>query len=489
MRAFSTLEILLALAIGVTAIVGASLIAFGTPEMLENARLEYAAYGIASAHLTKAERKVRHDFGSISSIPPSVSKGYDSSLEVTYVHDDLAARLTARVSWTDTRGKKREVSIESLVTHPEAALLDACSPFVFEKEVRETSPSHLTSEDLLPGISGQYPVSDVVATRDSLLISVSTTLLPTDPTLLLFELGNTHEPSLVRGTFDNASTTRVGYAAVSVAGKYAYAANSFGSASPTTCSTHACAQLQVFDMSKGLELIGSLTLPMNAPPYAQSSGNRTTLAKAIAYRKGYVYLGLEKTLNGQEFNIIDVQDPEKPRWVGGAAIGRSVNDISIRGTRAYLATSDPAREFVVVDIENPSDPWVISEWNAPGSTNFGLGNAVLARAGKVYTGRTYVGNAPELYVFNENDFEAPVFEYDPGTILIPRSVNGIIVRNSLLAVVVGKRFELWNWNGSTFVSHAPSIELPGTGTSLACRGDTFYVGGVTDSGEGFISTI
>src|SRR5690606_16305272 len=134
----------------------------------------------------------------------------------------------------------------------------------------------------------------------------------------------------------------------------------------------------------------SLLLP------ARSTGGRSTPAKTITYRKGYVYLGLEKTAAGDEFNIIDVSDPENPWLIGGMGIGRSVNDISIVGDRAYLATSDPNREFVVVDIVEPENPRIVEEWDAPGSTGFGLGNVVLVRAGRIYAGRTYVGNVPEL---------------------------------------------------------------------------------------------
>src|SRR3989338_427440 len=129
MRVFSMLEILIALAIGVTSIVGAMLITFGTPEMLANARLEYVAYNIASALLTEAELTARSNFDQISSIAPISENGYESSLEVSYLHEDLAARLTARVNWTDTRGRRKEISLESFITDPESALDDACSPF------------------------------------------------------------------------------------------------------------------------------------------------------------------------------------------------------------------------------------------------------------------------------------------------------------------------------------------------------------------------
>lgn len=483
------LEILIALAIGVTSIVGAMLITFGTPEMLANARLEYVAYNIASALLTEAELTARSNFDQISSIAPISENGYESSLEVSYLHEDLAARLTARVNWTDTRGRRKEISLESFITDPESALDDACSPFPLGnwQEPRQTANHSLTNNDLLPGVSGLYPIADVVTTRDALLAGVSSTELPTDSSLFLFKLGKSGEFPQMQGAFDNASTSRTGYAAVSATGEYAYAANAFGSASPVTCSTGACAQLHVFDLRDGLKLISSFSLSMDAPPYAQSAGGKTSPAKALTYRKGYIYLGLEKTLNGMEFNIIDVHDPEDPHWIGGVAVGRSVNDISIQGTRAYLATSDPVREFIIVNIEDPFDPQIVGVWNAPGSANFGLGNVMLARAGRIYIGRSYVGNASEFYVFETNELTTPVYEYDFGTILTPRSVNGIIARGPLLAILVGSRLELWHRNDSSFVPFADPLELLGIGTSLACRGNTFYVGGVDESGNGFIT--
>lgn len=475
MRAFSTIELLVAFAIGVTSITGALLIILGVPDALAYGRHAYGAYTMASMLLTQTERR---EFDALTPVLTSSTHGYDGALSISYLHEDVAARLTTDVRFTTVRGKEKEIVLESIVTHPPGARNDVCSPFILRQSGREPQIYYLTGDGLLPGFPGQYPVSDITVTRDSLLVSVSSTVSPTDPTLFILTLGDS---PLLTHWFDNASTSRTGYVSIASDGEYVYAANGFGSASAATCATGACGQLHVFSLEQHAR-VASLTLP------AQAAGGITAPAKSILYHHGYVYLGLEKTQTGQEFTIIDVHDPDRPHLRGGVGVGRSVNDMSAVGNRVYLATSDPDREFVVLDIEDLFHPRITEEWNAPGSTNFGVGNVVRARGGYVYAGRTYVGNAPELSVFREF-FENPVHQADPGTTKEPRSVNGMVVRATLLAVLAGNRFEVWDREGDTFSKRHELVELPGIGTSLTCRGQTYYIGGVTDTGEGYIAVI
>ena len=493
MRGFSTLEILIALGIAATSIAACVLITFGTPMLLENTRLERKAYSIASALLTEAELTARMNFDLVAPIASSTEDSYERSLALNYLYEGLAARLTARVSWMDAHGRKKERALDSLVTDPEAAAEQSCSPVVSGnwRKPHILDTRRLSAEDLIPGVPGRYPISAIATTRNRLVVAVSSTILPTDPTIFLFSSGSASERPEVMGSYDGASTSRVGYAAISTGKGYAYAASNFGSGSETTCRTGACAQLQVFQLSEGLERIGSLSLPTHEPPYALSAGNVTTPAKSIAYRKGFVYLGLEKTVSGYEFNIIDVRDPEEPRWRGGVAIGRGVSDIDVQGGYAYLATSDPARELVVIDVSDPADPRIAGEWDAPGATNFGLGSALIARPSRTYLGRAYVGNAPEFYVLDTSNVTSPLpmHENDLGTALRPESVQGIVVRDFLIAILSGRRLTLWNVEEGRFASFGESIELSGTGTSLACRGNALYAGSVDGEGNGILTVL
>lgn len=492
MRAFSTLEILIALALAATSIVACALIVFGTPFVLENARLERRAYGLAGAILTEAELGARKNFDSVAAVATTTDGTYERSLAVEYLQESLAARLTARVRWTDTYGRLKEVALDSLIADPEAARDESCSPVVSGnwREPRILATYRLPG-DLVPGMTGRYPISDIGTTGNHLLLAVASTTLSIDPALFLFSLGSAGDRPEFMGSFDNASTSRVGFTAVATGGGYVYAANNFGSASQATCSTGACAQILVFDPKETLEPVGKLTLSTTAPPHAVSAGNITTPAKSIAYRKEFVYLGLEKTVSGYEFNIIDVHDPGAPTWQGGVAIGRSVNDIGVQGGYAYLATSDPARELVVVDVHDPTSPHIAGYWNAPGATNFGLGSVIVARLPRLYFGRTYVGNSPEFLLLDADNpaTPVPIHENDPGTLLRPESVQGIVVRDFLTAVLSGKRLELWNTGGGLFETYASPVPLPGTGTSLACRGNTLYVGTIDAGGDGVLILI
>lgn len=491
MRGFSILEVLIALAIAATGSAAIILVTFGTPLLLENARLEQRAFSIADNLLTQAEIMAREDFDSVSTVGTTTDPIYEYSLLVKPLYEGLAAQLMAHVSWNDTYGRRKEIRMSTFVTDPEGALDESCSPFVFGdwSNPQTVATYRLSSNEILPGLPGTYAPSDMALTRNRLLVAVSSTTLISEPSLFLFSIEESDGIPALLDSFDNASTSRMGFASVVSGGGYLYAANGFGSASSATCSTGACAQFIIFNTAGELDPVARLLLSTSQPPYAVSAGNSTTPGKSIAYRKGYVYLGLEKTQNGYEFNIIDVRNPTSPRWVGGIPVGRSVNDISIQGDYAYLASSDPGRELLIVNVSNPHNPYIVGYWNAPGSTNFGLGNVIVSRLSRAYLGRAYVGNAPEFVVLNTSEVtNTPVlYEDDLGTVGHPASVQGILVRDFLTAVLSGKHLQLWDTSNNSLTRMAASIELSGSGISLACRGNTLYVGSIDPDGTGAIT--
>ncbi|HEY0010710.1 MAG TPA: hypothetical protein VGB97_02220 [Candidatus Paceibacterota bacterium] len=480
MRAFSIIELLIACAVGMTGIIAASLLVLGAPLMLENARLERHAYAVADTLLDRAKTRANKDFTSLANTSTTTEDGFEQELSLVPLHAPLAAFVEAYVGWTDARGEHRRVQVASLITNPDAARFESCSPILFG------TWSALRKAASFPLGAGSYAISGIAISRDLLVTSLSTTLGPGDATLSFYSLGNFPEhPQLLRA-HDNAPTSRTGYAAVVAGQGYIYAANAFGSASPATCMSYACSQVHI--LSPQGELVGSLALGTTTGARAISAGSLTTPGKSLLYAEEILYVGLEKTVDGMEFNIIDVRNPSSPAWLGGVRVGRSVHGIAVSNGHAYLATSDPLRELIIVDIREPSRPRIVGTWDAPGSQNFGLGNRIFVRDGQVYLGRTYVNNAPEFWVLDTTNLQAPtpLASVDLGKSLQPESVNGLIVRQGLVLVLSGKRLLTLAPINESYVEQAVPVNLAGTGTALSCRGNTLFIGSTDEGGRGFI---
>jgi hypothetical protein len=228
-------------------------------------------------------------------------------------------------------------------------------------------------------------------------------------------------------------------------------------------------------------LTSSLTLATSSAPDAKISGGSTAPATAITYSYGLIYLGLQKTISGDEFNIIDIHDPAHPHWVSGVPIGRSVNRILIHDDVAYIATDDNAQELIAIDVHDPLHPFIIGRWNASGSTGFGFGTALRIFNSTLLFGRSYVSNAPELSALAISDPKniSELSHQNIGNILNPDSIRAFVPQDFLTFVLAAKKLQFWKLvRGADLAEFAPSLSLPpgSTGTSLACRGNILYVG-------------
>ncbi|MES2225982.1 MAG: hypothetical protein V4480_04225 [Patescibacteria group bacterium] len=502
MRAFSTIEILLALAILTSTLVAVALVALGTPFMLANMKLEHEAYGRASMQLERVEHLARLDYSRIAPVASSTQHGFTTSLSIEPLDDEASARVYSNVSWTDSQGENRFASLETTVTDPTA--IDApCDPLIIGDWTRPrvVATYQLSAGSLLPAGTpiDTYSVSDISVLGSTLIASVSATGQATSSTLFFFNVADSHHTPLPFGIgFDNASTSRTGFSAVTTGAGYVFAANGFGSASAATCADNvSCAQLQIFEVPEtgAPQRIGTLAFNKNAFPHAVTATGASAGARAVFYYHGFLYLGLEKTSGGQEFVIVDVHDAAHPRFLSGVPIGRSVNHILVRGSYAYVATDDPARELTIVDIHDPQHPVVAGVWNAPGSIGFGLGSAITAHGTIIRFGRTYVNNAPELLSLAADDLSMvhPLAAKDIGTALSPESVRGLLTRDFLTYVLTTTSLQFFDTSTPTaFTPYAMSLALPsGTqGTALACRGNMIYIGLTrTSDGTGFIQAL
>lgn len=340
------------------------------------------------------------------------------------------------------------------------------------------SPSDINSSNFGVAFAAQGTTGSTnrVANIDNIQISVTYI-----KEFYVFNVTNSNNPTFMYGLGSSAIAN--GLNAVTTNGNFAYVAT--GSAT---------GQLQIIDLGVN-------------PPVATSTlkigTSGTSVGNTLFYKNGYIYIGLSNTAGGPpEFAIIDVHNPINPSLVGSYSVGSGVNSIVVRNNTAYITTSDTTKEFIKLDISNPTAPVVKSTYNAlPDQSGFGYGRSEYVVGDNVYIGRTYIASAPEFVALDAST-TAPLLlqtkDIGPNS-ANPYSLNGIIVRDTLAFLLLGsgsKGGQLHIVNATSSVQYATPISLPslsgstGTGgTSIDCEGNTLYISSVDSSNKGYISII
>lgn len=466
MRGFSLVELIIALAIATVALTAVAGVIYGLPILHANMRQELAAINSARSEIEPIlyASLAREDF--ISLIPETSTASTTLITTWRELPDPGSFSITTTQSWVSALRATRVLSVSSSITQIGTRLL-ACDPYVTSdwRTIVPITGYPLTNASLLSGVPlDTYRISHLTAHAKGLVVTVGSTSLTTSPTLFFFSRNPRDETFTRMGSgFDNASTSRVGYAAALVREDgMVFAANQFGSASGSTCSdTVACAQVHAFIQSPIPARVSTFQLGTSTAPFAIRSGGGTAGATALAYTNSLIFIGLEKTLQGYEFNIIDAQNPRSLLWKSGIRLGRSVSAITIRESFAYVATDDPLQELVIIDISNPTAPFIVTGWNAPGSTGFGYGTAVVAYGTTLHLGRSFINNAAEFMTLDISNLSTPrlITSNDIGTARSPDSVRGIISQNFLTAVVTTKALRVYAGTSSPKL-FATSYVLP-----------------------------
>jgi hypothetical protein len=411
---------------------------------------------------------------------------YMDSLRTEPLEDESFTSYTANVSWTNLFGTSQSVEL-STIKLTGSTTQSACDPFI--------------SKDWgVPKVTASIPVagtiSDLAVTPQALFVTVGSTTNSHTPTLLSYSLTGTSTPVFVNG-FDNASTSRIGFSSIAVGDGYVFAGNAFTSVSAATCADRiSCAQIQAFKYSDTgvLSRTSTLTFATTSPPFSLSSNGTPSPVHSLTYYRHVLYAGLEKTLQGSEFNTIDARNPANLIWRSGYRVGRTVNRVSVRAENAYVSTDDPARELYVFDIHDVDHLSFRGSWDAPGSTSFGYGTANTVNGSTIRFGRSYSSNAPEFSVLDSSDPShiQEIQSRDLGTVRDPESIRALVTQSYVTFVLLTHRLEIWNTGDPKLLtSFQNSYSLPAgsEGIALSCRNDLIYVGRNTSDSSGVIDIL
>lgn len=194
----------------------------------------------------------------------------------------------------------------------------------------------------------------------------------------------------------------------------------------------------------------------------QSNGHTGTIAGQ------YLYVG---AANGM--HIFDISDPDDPTKIGTFSPGVDVDDISISGTIAYLATPHDNEELMIVDVQNPANPIKVGSVNLSGSVD---ALSVAVNKNKLYVGRRNNSSSnPEVYIFDRSSPTAPILinAFDNGG-----DVNNMIPAGPYLFTatnVSNREFTIYDIRNPLNVHIEASMNLSQVATGLDLVDNTMYI--------------
>ncbi|MCX6759555.1 MAG: hypothetical protein NT012_03275 [Candidatus Nealsonbacteria bacterium] len=523
---FSTLEMLIAMAILIMVISAVILVSFGSQSMLIDSQTNSEALNKAQELLEEVQALARKDYKLVNPVATITDGIYQKKIDVETQPDFFTKKVTATVSWLGEHNRNLNVQLSALVTNFNNAVGgDTCDSVLRDNtgatnaDVWKTPQvkNSITDFAQLAGVSGIYPITDIDAYKGKLYITTNNSS-ENQSTFFVFDITDPTNPVLDHGgtdKIDNDSDNNSGLNAVAVAenasgnGKiYAFVANASGVS---------VGQLQIIEVSVSPPQVVA-TYPM---PGVTSTSSSQGVGNSIFYKDGFVYLGLKATGpgNGPEFHIIDMHDflanPTNPNLIHYAdsySIGDDINAIYVKGNYAYLATSD-SQELIVLNVSNPTDISTGSPVWGYDAAGGGNGKSLYLVGDTLSLGRTFPSSGPEFYILNNTDpTNIPVNNPDPPspypyTQSIGSSVDGLVVRAGLDTVVpstlhnlafflTSSNFQLWDiTNLSAITQWSPTfLNLPGSGSSsfepvLDCEGNIFFVGSNNSEDHGYLSVI
>jgi len=142
-------------------------------------------------------------------------------------------------------------------------------------------------------------------------------------------------------------------------------------------------------------LIGDWRNPRTLGTVDLGPGNEPT---DLAVRDGLIYLSAQASSGAKpDFFIIDATNGESPFVAGQIDTAPGLNGVDIVGDFAYLANQDAANHLQVANINNPSNPYLISSYRLTGNTSQAL---AIAATGTVIVMGTANDSGPELFTVN-----------------------------------------------------------------------------------------
>lgn len=441
-KGFSTLEILISLAIFASAMSASLMLLWYERVLALEAEMSQRALLKAQSHLEQAKGDLAQDF--FTSVTHTVSEQPFNITVSEELLSPIVKKVTAEASWALQLPGNNKLSLDARILDTSGVLgADTCT----------TEFSGNWQYPTLRGavsLAQNNPATAVDASNGKAYLATNASSQSWDD-FFVFDSNNLDAPIILKSI-----NTGPGLNGLHVAGDYVFAANSSING-----------QLQILDIHNPANPVSMLNVKL---PGSVDPG----VGQSVFYYKDRVYIGTPKNA-GPEFYVYDVSNPLAPVFKGSFEIGSVVNKIYVYGNYAYLATGD-VNHFRILDISNPGHILEVGDFSGAGGTAQSgesvsvLGKkAILGRAGGLPN-----AHIPELYLLN---IEHPENIENLNSADVNMSINGIFMRNGLAFLATNKtggEFQVFSLANDQ-LSPVASAALPAPAVGIDCEGENIFL--------------
>lgn len=504
-KGFSTLELMISLALISLILSTVILISFGNQSFLIASQNNSGALKIAQGLIEKQQALAQKDFNLVNPISPENEDIYEKSVEVKLLPDFLTKEIKTIITWKNENQLDNNLVLTTLISDFNSpAGNNTCNSTLLGNWNLPIVDSIIDFSSFSNIPNGTYTLTNVDAYKNRLYVTAGQTGSEVSlPTLFIFDISNKKNPELL-GKIDNAPNVSKGLNAILISEDltsspmrtYAYAASNTSS-NYSTCnpiSNQACGEIYIFDVTNPTSIDFKANLKIISDPIIEGQ----LVTKTIFYKNGYLFLGLEKNA-GSEFQIINIHHPNLITSgpypaIGDFEIGNDINSIYIKNNFAYIASPNN-QELKILDIENLKNPILVEGFDS-GSRN---GKSLYSVGDRLYFGKAKdISSDKDFYILNNKNPEGPLSEIS-STNILASSINNIIVRSNLGFFLTNSTLEIFNIGEPTSLSpfnlENPLTTLPLTingstiKPSMDCEGNYLYITSNDISGKGYLSII
>lgn len=445
---FSTVEILVASSMAMSAIIGAGQVVVSAQLAVTHAELSNQAQQILHEQIQKFAALSYDQVGVIfESVPNKTIEEQRDEFTIRIFLKPLTRfvdELNIEVRWFE-RGQMFQPSQQLLVANSSiASWADSCTLFWDSSWLSPRLQQTIT-------IPNNANLTDLDAQGNILVVSTDDASAAS-PDLFIVDITDPGQPQLL-----SSIDTGPGIAAIQLVGQMVFAAN-----------TSTVGQLQVIDLAnkQSPQLMAQVQLA--------SSGADGMRGKSLYVISNTVYVAMEKNL-ASELYVVDIANVAAPQIRGSFETSTQINAIIVDQSLAYIATPTQ-KQLRVLDVGNPGNIVELKSFSATGY-QVQDGRSLDVIAGKIIFGRTVGGfNNPsnhELFHLEDNSSITKLFSVD-----LAASARSIFWRDGFVFVGTNDVFKEWQvWittNTGAFVPWS-SLDLSGNAVSADCADQHFYV--------------
>lgn len=441
----SLLELLIGIAILGISLGSAAVVVFSNQSIFLDKRLAAKAAALASEGAEAARSIYHRDWTHLVNGPHGlIFTGGEWHFSGS---QDVTENFTRVIDISES-----EIGIKEIVSRV-SWQTDPSRPLKTELTIRLTNwrglfgnwnnPRTLGSIDLGPG----NQATDLKV-KNKIVYMASTAASGAKPDFFIIDATDGTQPFIV-----SSLHTGPGVNAVALSGSYAFVANKSD-----------FSQLQVINVT-------DIASPFLAASYRLP--NISDQALSIFIVGNYAYLGTDDDAIGQEFHIVDINNPANPVSIGSLEVGFDVNSIYVKDNYAYLGI-DNALEFWVVDVSDPVNPVKVSQYDAAGTSG---GKALDLAGSRLYAGRLLDSGANN-HEFHILDYANPLNLVRLGSIDFSSTINDLIVKDYLAFFATSdsnNEFKVYNISDPNNIIFVSAFNFPQIATGIDYENNLVYV--------------